>query len=73
MTRSDQIYNNVLLAMQDAEEIEGVEGVAYLDLMEAIRHEAQKRFDNYADTMDMEVMKWYQQFREMKMNIWQWI
>ena len=58
MTRSEQIYNNILLAMQDAEEIEGVGDVAYLDLMEAIRQEAQKRFDNYADNMDMEVMKW---------------
>lgn len=57
MTRSEQIYNNILLAMQDAEEIEGVGDVAYLDLMEAIRQEAQKRFDNYADNMDMEVMK----------------
>ena len=42
MTRSEQIYNNILLAMQDAEEIEGVGDVAYLDLMEAIRQEAQK-------------------------------
>ena len=58
MTRSEQIYNNILLAMQDAEEIEGVGDVAYLDLMAAIRHESQKRFDNYADNMDMEVMKW---------------
>ncbi len=58
MTRSKQIYNNVLLAMQDAEEIDGVGDVAYLDLMEAIRQEAQKRFDNCADNMDMEVMKW---------------
>jgi len=46
MKRSDQILKNVLNAMQDADEIEGVEGVEYLDLMQAIRQEAQKRFDN---------------------------
>jgi len=57
MTRANDIFNNVLLAMQDAEEIEGVEGVAYLDLMAAIRHESQKRFDNCADNMDREIMK----------------
>lgn len=58
MNRSDQILKNVLNAMQDADEIEGVEGVEYLDLMQAIRQEAQKRFDNCADNMDAEVMKW---------------
>ena len=57
MSKANEIYKNVLEAMQEAEEIEGVEGVAYLDLMAAIRHESQKRFDNYADNMDMEVMK----------------
>jgi hypothetical protein len=40
------IYNQVLSAMQDAEEIGGVEGDEYLKLMSAIRDEAMKRFDN---------------------------
>ena len=44
------IFNQVLSAMQDAEEIGGVEGDEYLDLMEAIRHEAVKRFNNCVDT-----------------------
>lgn len=57
MKRSQQIFNNVLLAMQDADEIESVEGIEYLDLMQTIRHEAQKRFDNCADNMDMEILK----------------
>lgn len=44
------IFNQVLSAMQDAEEIGGVEGDEYLKLMTAIRDEAMKRFDNCVDT-----------------------
>ena len=43
------IYNQVITAMQDAEEIGGVEGDEYLNLMLAIRDEAMKRFDNCVD------------------------
>jgi len=54
MNRSEQIYNNVLLAMQDADEIEGIENpYDYLKLMENIRHEAQKRYNNCADNMEV--------------------
>jgi len=49
--RALNIYNNVLKAMQDVDEIGGVEGDEYLDLMEAIRHEAVKRFNNCVDNM----------------------
>jgi len=45
------IFSNVLNAMQDAEEIDGVYEDEYLDLMEAIRHEAVKRFNNCVDNM----------------------
>lgn len=55
MSRAGEIYKNVLNAMQDAEEIEGVEGFEYLKLMSAIQYEAKKRFENYADMLDMEV------------------
>ena len=52
MTRAEQIYKNVLNAMQDADEIEGVENPnEYLALMEAIRYEASKRFNNCVDNM----------------------
>ena len=45
------IYNNVLKAMQDAEELDGVVDTQdYLNLMDAIRHEAFKRFNNCVDT-----------------------
>ena len=33
MSRADDIFKNVLKAMQDAEEIDGVEGIKYLRLM----------------------------------------
>ena len=49
VTRSGYIFQNVLKAMQDAEELDGVEGQDYLDLMEAIRHEAVQRSNNCAD------------------------
>ena len=52
MNRANQIYKNVLDAMQMADEIEGVEDPEeYLDLMEKIRHEAVKRFNNCVDNM----------------------
>ena len=41
------IYRNVLNAMLEAEEFND----DYLDLMEAIRHEAVKRFNNCVDTL----------------------
>ena len=49
--RALAIYKNVLEAMQDADEIEGLEGEDYLNLMEAIRHASVKRFNNCIDTM----------------------
>lgn len=52
MTRANDIFKNVLNAMQDADEIEGVEDPKeYLDLMQKIRHEAVKRFNNCIDNM----------------------
>jgi hypothetical protein len=52
MTRVEQIYNNVLNAMQDAEEMEGVSGVDYLNLMQEIIEEASKRKSNHERIMD---------------------
>jgi len=52
--RALAIYKSVLEAMQDADEIEGVEGEDYLDLMEAIRHASVKRFNNCIDTMALD-------------------
>lgn len=50
MSRAMQIYKNVLEAMQEADEIEGVEDAnEYLTLMENIRYEAVKRYNNCAD------------------------
>ena len=52
MNRAEQIFKNVLTAMQDADEIEGVEDPQeYLKLMDDIRHEAVKRFMNCADNI----------------------
>jgi hypothetical protein len=45
------IYNQVITAMQDAEEIGGVEGDDYLKLMTAIAEECMRRFDNCVDNM----------------------
>jgi hypothetical protein len=54
MSKANQIYKNVLEAMQEAEEIEGVENTdEYLRLMLEIRHEAQKRFNNCVDAMEV--------------------
>jgi hypothetical protein len=58
MTRTEQIYKNVLNAMLDAEEIEGVEDpFEYLKLMRRIRTEAQKRANACADNIDWERKK----------------
>jgi hypothetical protein len=58
MTRTEQIYKNVLNAMQDAEEIEGVENpFEYLKLMRRIRTEAQKRANACVDNIDWERKK----------------
>ena len=48
--RGLMIFKNVLEAMQEAEEIGGVEGDDYLELMLEIKQEAIKRFDNCVDT-----------------------
>jgi hypothetical protein len=54
MNRAMQIYKNVLEAMQEADEIEGVEDAnEYLALMENIRYEAVKRYNNCADNMEV--------------------
>jgi len=50
-SRAFEIYENVINALQDADEIEGLEGEDYLNLMEAIRHASVKRFNNCMDTM----------------------
>ena len=50
-SRAFEIYENVINALQDADEIEGLEGKDYLNLMEAIRHASVKRFNNCMDTM----------------------
>lgn len=47
MSTGDEIFENVFNAMQDAEEIWGVEGKEYLDLMERISNEAQGRIDTF--------------------------
>ena len=50
--RAKQIYGNVEDAMQDAEEIEGVSGEDYLNLMQEIIDEATKRYHNHERLMD---------------------
>lgn len=55
MSRANEIYKNVLNAMQDADEIEGLEGEDYLNLMEAIRFAVVKRYNNCADNMEVNV------------------
>ena len=49
--RAFQIYENVINALQDADEIEGLEGEDYLNLMEAIRFAVVKRYNNCADNI----------------------
>ena len=50
--RAKQIYGNVEDAMQDAEEMEGVSGEDYLNLMQEIIDEASKRKSNHERLMD---------------------
>ena len=45
--RARQIYEGVLNEMQEAEEIEGVEGQDYINLMASIAQEASKRIENF--------------------------
>lgn len=45
--RARQIFNAVYDEMQEAEEIEGVEGQDYLNLMNAIVLEASRRIENF--------------------------
>jgi hypothetical protein len=55
MSKANQIYKNVIEAMQEADEIEGVEDPQeYLNLMEAIRYEVVKRYNNCADHINWE-------------------
>ena len=50
MNRSEQIYNNVLNAMQEADEIEGVDNhKKYQSLMQRIEQTARERFYNSVD------------------------
>ena len=51
MSRGYEIYKKVLDAMQEAEEIDGVEGIKYLRLMLEIQDQVQKRFNNCVLTM----------------------
>ena len=51
MSRANEIYNNVLNAMQDAEEIEGVDDDHYVFLMSSIAIEATKRMNNCISNM----------------------
>jgi hypothetical protein len=54
-SRSNEIYKNVFNAMQEADEIEGIEcPQEYLKLMDNIIHEATKRFNNCADNITVE-------------------
>ena len=45
--RARQIYESVINEMQEAEEIEGVEGQDYINLMASIAQEASKRIENF--------------------------
>lgn len=49
MTAADQIYQNVLSAVQDAEEISGSEGDEYVALMDKIAHEVAARKKAYLE------------------------
>jgi hypothetical protein len=55
MNRAKQIYQNVINAMQDAEEIEGVENfLEYQALMRSICIEANQRLKNSQSNMETE-------------------
>ena len=47
MTTADEIFANVLAAMQSAEEMEGPEGADYENLMRRIANEAERRINNF--------------------------
>jgi hypothetical protein len=51
--RAEQIFNNVVEAMQEADEIEGVEGWEYVWLMRKIRGQASKRIENCINNMEV--------------------
>ena len=51
MDRANEIYNNVLNAMQDAEELDGVDDDHYVFLMSSIAIEATKRMNNCISNM----------------------
>jgi hypothetical protein len=57
--RAKQIYGNVEDAMQDAEEMEGVSGADYLNLMQEIIDEASKRKSNHERLMDESLQERY--------------
>jgi hypothetical protein len=57
--RAKQIYSNVGEAMQDAEEIEGVSGQDYLNLMQEIIDEAKKRYHNHDRLMEESLQERY--------------
>ena len=59
MSRKFEVYKNVLEAMQDAEELGGVEGQDYLDLMQEIIDEATKRYHNHDRLMDESLQERY--------------
>ena len=60
--RGNQIYEAVLKEMQEAEEIEGVEGQDYINLMAAIAQEASKRIETFM--LWHEAEKWTRDLRE---------
>jgi hypothetical protein len=51
LVESDEIFESVMAAMQDAEEMGGPEGAQYVALMERIAHEAQRRANTVRDTL----------------------
>jgi hypothetical protein len=57
--RAKQIYGNVEDAMQDAEEMEGVSGMDYLNLMQEIIDEATKRYNNHDRLMEESLQERY--------------
>ena len=69
MNRVDQIYNNVLKAMQDADEIEGVDNPKqYQDLMQRIENTARIRFYNSVD-LERDKQQKFISIDEMKSNL----
>lgn len=49
----DDIFENVMIAMQAAEEVGGPEGAEYVSLMERIAHEAQRRANRVRQGADL--------------------